>query len=100
MLSCLYFSFFLDIFRYKNVLSNCEFTEHRLIVSDALLGGLSVIILTHVPKNLGYFDSRDRLGEFCVLYQGVQHLQSYLYSGRPTIVNTVLKRDFGLQTEE
>jgi len=35
-----------------------------------------------------------------VLYQGVQHFQSYLYSGRPTIVNTVLKRDFGLQTEE
>jgi len=52
MLNCLYFSFCLDIFRYKNVLSNYEFTEHRLIDSDALLGGLNVITFTHVPQKV------------------------------------------------
>lgn len=50
MLNCLYFWFYLDTFQYKNVLSDCEFTEHRRIDSDALLGGLNVITFTHVPQ--------------------------------------------------
>jgi hypothetical protein len=52
MLNRLYFSYCLDIFRYKNVLSNYEFTEHWRIDSDALLGGLNVITFTHAPKKV------------------------------------------------
>ena len=38
MLDCLYFSFFLDIFRYENVSGNCEFAGHLRSDSDVLLG--------------------------------------------------------------